>query len=206
MKHLILLLGLPGLFTLVSCEALGPMPDFGYGGARGGDSNPWQNEPASQRRTSYTAEERRHEPSRRADSGSSWSSSASQRHQPAPYPLDGTVTESYSGNRTYRDKYSGQIIGSESTSPAGRTTYRDADGSMTGYSDTSSTGTTTYRKSSGEISTTSSTTQGTGGDSTTTYRNASGQIIGNKYVSPAGNVTWRDGSGRIVDGPSGMKP
>ena len=143
MKHLLLLLGLPGLLSLVSCEALGPMPDFGYGGARDGGGHPWQDGPAPQRRSFSSTEERRHTPSGRSDSGSSWSSSSSQRHQPAPYPLDGTVTESYSGNRTYRDKHTGEIIGSESTSLAGRTTYRDSSGGITGYSDTSSTGTTT---------------------------------------------------------------
>lgn len=120
-------------------------------------------------------------------------------------PPDGNVTESSTGNRTYRSRQTGTITGSEWTSPAGTTTYRDSSGQITGSSSESPSGTRTYRDSQGSIAMQSSTTQGTGGDNTTTYRR-NGTIVGTKYVSPAGNVTWRDGSGSIIDGPGQMKP
>lgn len=118
---------------------------------------------------------------------------------------DGNVSESPSGNRTYRSRQTGSVTGSEWTSPAGTTTYRDSSGQITGSSTESPSGTRTYRDNSGSIAMQSSTTEGTGGDNTTTYRR-NGTIVGTKYVSPAGNVTWRDGSGTIIDGPSEMKP
>lgn len=119
--------------------------------------------------------------------------------------LDGDVTAMPSGDRVYRDRRSGRIVGSASTSPAGTTTYRDADGRITGNSAASHSGRTTHRDANGRITLTSDASQGTGGDSTMTYRR-NGEIVGQRYVSPAGNVTWRDGSGRIIDGPGGFKP
>lgn len=127
------------------------------------------------------------------------------RNTQVPYPMDGVVTESSTGNRTWRDRSSGTITGSEWTSPAGTTTYRDSSGSILGSSDESPAGTRTYRDRNGSISQTSSTSQGSSGDNTTTFRQ-DGQVVGTKYVSPAGNTTWRDSNGSIVDGPSGMKP
>ncbi|MBL8300649.1 MAG: hypothetical protein JNN30_20105 [Rhodanobacteraceae bacterium] len=118
---------------------------------------------------------------------------------------DGEESVMPSGERVYRDRRSGRILGSASTSPGGTTTYRDADGRISGNESTSPSGRTTLRDGDGRISLDSDTTPGTGGDSTTTYRR-NGVIVGQKYVSPAGNVTWRDGSGHIIDGPSGFKP
>jgi hypothetical protein len=123
----------------------------------------------------------------------------------ASFPLEGEVTESPTGNRTYRNRQTGAITGSEWTSPAGTTTYRDGSGRILGSSSESPAGTRTYRDGRGAIAMDSSTSEGTGGDNTTTYRR-NGEIVGTKYVSPAGNVTWRDGGGRIIDGPSEMKP
>ncbi len=115
--------------------------------------------------------------------------------------LDGDVATTPSGHQVYRDRQSGRILGSASTSPAGTTTYRDADGRITGNSATSPSGRTTHRDGDGRITLTSDTDS----SGTTTYRR-DGVIVGQKYVSPAGNVTWRDGSGRIISGPGGFKP
>jgi hypothetical protein len=123
----------------------------------------------------------------------------------ARLPFDGEVTESPSGNRTYRDRFNGRIAGSASTSPAGTTTWRDSDGRIAGTSDVSPSGTTTYRDGDGRISGTSSSTPDGGRGATTTYRR-DGVIVGTQSVSPAGNVTWRDGSGRIIAGPDEMSP
>jgi hypothetical protein len=137
---------------------------------------------------------------------SSQAESSSPRREAIPsLPFDGNVTESYSGNRTYREKQTGRIIGSESTSASGTTTYRDSSGRILGSSSESVTGTTTYRDSSGSISTTSSTREDGGGGKTTTYRR-NGVIIGTQYVSPAGNTTWRNGNGSMIGGPSEMGP
>lgn len=150
-------------------------------------------------------------------SGTKRASSTAARSRPVPVPasrfessspvppFDGDVFESYSGNRTYRDKTSGQIIGSEWTSSAGTTTYRDASGSIVGSSWESPAGTTTYRDGNGSITSTSSSNEDGGGGKTTTYRR-NGVIVGTKYVSPVGNTTWRDGSGIIIQGPGEMRP
>jgi len=119
--------------------------------------------------------------------------------------LDGEETSAPSGDRVYREKQTGRIIGSAWTSHPGTITYRDADGRITGSSSESPSGRTTHRDSRGRITHTADTSSGTGGDNTTTYRR-NGAIVGQKYVSPAGNVTWRDGNGRIISGPDEMKP
>lgn len=120
-------------------------------------------------------------------------------------PPDGIPDDSPSGNRTWRERGTGQITGSQWTSPAGNTTYRDSSGRITGSSSESPESTTTYRDDRGRIDTLSSSSGDGGGGNTTTYRR-DGVIVGNKYVSPAGNTTWRDGSGQIIDGPGEMKP
>lgn len=115
--------------------------------------------------------------------------------------MDGSETMMSSGDRVYRDRQSGRILGSASTSPSGTTTYRDASGRITGNSAASPSGRTTHRDPDGRITLTSD----ADASGTTTFRR-DGMIVGQKYVSPAGNVTWRDGSGRIIAGPEGFKP
>jgi len=188
-RHLLAAVTLLSLLFLTQCKTPGVIPGWGHGAKPLGadsygieSSSPWGATPPVSR------------PPR-----------ALRPTTPSTYPLDGTVTESPTGNRTYRDPSTGQILGSESTSPAGITTSRDSAGRILGNASTSPAGVTTYRTASGAIDTTSATTSGTGGDATTTYRR-DGAIVGTKYVSPAGNVTWRDGSGRIIEGPSAMQP
>ena len=149
-------------------------------------------------------------PRHREESGWNTQRAAPSRRPASPtsrsyVPMDGSVTESSTGNRTYRDRSSGSILGSDWTSPAGNTTYRDSSGRITGSSAESPSGTRTYRDDNGSITQTSSSSKGSSGDETTTFRR-NGSIIGSKYVSPAGNVTWRDGSGSIISGPAQMKP
>lgn len=207
--------------ALVQCASMGPTPDFSSSRHGQGYREDYDDgDSSSPRRRAVVREEEmeeRHLARSRSNSSrrevepsndDGWigrESSRSAERRSSGYPLDGVVTESYSGNRTHRDKHSGEIVGSEWTSPAGTTTYRDSDGRIKGSSSESSTGNRTYRDDNGSIKMNSSTTQGTGGDNTTTYRR-NGSIVGTKYVSPAGNVTWRNGDGEIISGPSEMKP
>lgn len=199
---LLLLLPLPVCLLLVQCAMPGPSGPW-QAAAEGGSAAPpprWDSGYYDRYRVPPGVSQQA-----AAAPGHRFSSPQSRPGPRVPFPMDGSLTESSTGNRTWRDRYSGEITGSEWTSPAGTTTYRSASGEILGSSDESPAGTRTYRNGSGEIVQTSSTTQGTGGDQTTTFRR-NGSIVGTKYISPAGNVTWRDGSGRIVDGPGGMRP
>lgn len=183
------------VFLLSGCASIGPMPDWAYA------PHPYSEDRSPQQ---IRVSNSRHQANNSTQSGRASGGFRGDRLN--DLVMDGTVTDTHPGDRVCRDRYTGQIVGTGSTSPSGTTTYRDRDGRIRGSSAESSSGTHTYRDSRGSITGTSGTIQGTGGDSTTTYRNRDGQIVGNKYVSPAGNVTWRDGSGRIIDGPSQMKP
>jgi hypothetical protein len=195
------LVALTAALSLSGCETLGQWASTGIPGPGG----PHYEEGDEVQQTHASSSSRSNS---RPHRSSPWAGSRDDDDDDGPEdfsPPDGNVTESPSGNRTYRSRQTGAITGSEWTSPAGTTTYRDSSGQMTGYSSESPSGTRTYRDSSGSIAMQSSTTEGTGGDNTTTYRR-NGTIVGTKYVSPAGNVTWRDGSGAIIDGPGQMKP
>lgn len=193
------LVTLAAAFGLSGCETLGQWASTGIPGPGG----PYHEEDDEIDQSQASSNSRSNS---RPHRSSPWAGSDEDDDGPEDFsPPDGNVSESPSGNRTYRSRRTGEVTGSEWTSPAGTTTYRDSSGQMTGSSSESPSGTRTYRDNSGSIAMQSSTTEGTGGDNTTTYRR-NGTIVGTKYVSPAGNVTWRDGSGTIINGPGQMKP